>query len=248
MIIKMSNELISSNIKIIYIDDDPFELESFKSFFNFFNVSVFVDPLEAYNSSLTKEKFDFIFLDLYMPRLDGVELCRRIRNTNLNSEAYIYSCTSETNKNIQYEMFKAGFDDVIEKPINHLFIKGKILATIKRKFNNLSSDDITIKRNRILLEKDFNYYLDGKKTNITSTEFEILNILSKNEQKCFDSYDIYYMMNNSKQKDYNHSDGIASVRMHIANIRKKLFKIEPELEFIKTIRNKGYLLMNLDII
>ena len=102
--------------KILVVDDEIAILEVMKEIFGLkgYKVSAAGSAEEALNI-LSKETFAVMFLDLKLPGMDGIELCKRIRKDNLG--AVIYALTGYTNFYTLIDCRVAGFDDFFVKPV-----------------------------------------------------------------------------------------------------------------------------------
>jgi DNA-binding response OmpR family regulator len=223
--------------KILIVDDDPEILYYFNVCFVEYSVKTFYNPLEAYQEIL-KEVFHFILFNIYMPNLDGIELCKRIRKSVLNKDSYIYAFTSETHYKVQALFFDAGLDDLIEKPISPEIIKKKMLAHMRRE----NKRNILPKLEKRLSEHDNDFFLDGNCLGLTKTERKVLRVLIDNREVPLCSPEISEIVMKSYE---SFRQDCSTIRTHVKKIRKKFNKVEPNTEFIECISNRGYRLINL---
>lgn len=103
--------------KILIVDDDDLIVDLFKDGFNRAGYTVRrAKSAEEALAILEKEEYPVMFLDLKLPSMDGLELCRRIRQTN--STAIVYAVTGYTSAYDFQECRDAGFDDYFTKPVD----------------------------------------------------------------------------------------------------------------------------------
>ncbi len=222
--------------RILLVDDDPYVLEYFEEVFednDEFEVKCYIDSQKAYEEAILKEQFHFIYLDIYMPKLDGIELCKKTRKTSLNKDAYIYAYTSEIRQKVQELFFEAGMDDVINKMLEYTYLIQKMKAEISREKRKRVLEGISI-----LTEKNGNFLLNDMSLDLTKTEFIILKALFINKGKFVNYDDILKVMSLYSYNKISYS----TIRVHLDNIRKKFFVIEPTTEYILNHHNKGYML------
>jgi DNA-binding response OmpR family regulator len=222
--------------KVLVIDDDPYALDLFKTCFEEYQITTFFNPLEAFEEAILKDEYHFIFLDIYMPELDGIELCKRIRKSIHNKDSYIYAFTSEYRSKIQSLIFEAGFDDVMEKSISPEIMKKKMLADISREKRR----NILPKTENRLVDLKNGFSLDSINLGLTKMEYKILRVLNEYRGIPLESREIGEVLVNS----YSIFDQDPStIRTHIKNIKEKFNKVIPNTEFIEKASNKGYFLI-----
>ncbi|OGC04639.1 hypothetical protein A2276_01520 [candidate division WOR-1 bacterium RIFOXYA12_FULL_43_27] len=112
---------------ILLVEDDPVQLKMEEDFFNKegFEVAVAASGEEALSMAL-KKTFDLILLDILLPRVDGVEVCRRIKKSPNNTNTKIIAVTSFDVTDVQKKAQAAGVDDLVIKPLNFVELSKKI--------------------------------------------------------------------------------------------------------------------------
>ena len=173
--------------------------------------------------------YDLLLLDWMMPQLTGLELCKKIRETN--SQVPIIFLTAKDTVQETIEGLKSGANDYIKKP----FSFEELLERIKIHFRN-DLDEKVLKLGSITLNKDKHQVLSNEKeVSLTQREFELLEYLIKNKGKVCtrtniieDVWDIHF----------EYDTGVIDVFMNA--IRKKL-NLSKDEELIKTIRGVGYI-------
>jgi DNA-binding response OmpR family regulator len=219
-------------IKVLLVDDEVDVIDTFETFFEDYTLQTFIRSEKAYDAIL-KESFHFIFLDIYMPGMDGLELCRKTRQSVLNKNAYIYAYTWENRQAVQAKFFEAGLDDVIEKTVDPEIIKMKMNADMLREkrsrvFQNTSE----------LQETEEDFLFNNMPLRLTRTEFKLLKVLVENKGNPLKSSEIYNFI---KGKDTKTDS--STVREHIMNIRNKFRKLDSTTNYLDN-NDSGYFLKN----
>lgn len=225
------------NYKILLADNDIQALDKFKIDFNDYNIRTFARSSDVLKI-IKEEKFDVFLLDIYMIGIDGINLCREIKLSSLNRNAHVIAYAYEKNEHKKLKIFQEGFDDFIEKSTCTNLLKTKINALLKQKY---MLENISVNINQ-LVGIDHTYYLNGKIIKLTHKEFNIIELLSSKECEYYSSSTIEELIKHNE----TYTD-ISTCRVHIKNIRSKLSKLEPNKEYIKTVHNKGYVLVNLEV-
>lgn len=172
---------------------------------------------------------DLILLDWMMPKMSGLEVCKKIRDKN-NSVPILFLTAKDTVQET-IEGLKAGANDYIKKP----FSFEELLERIKIHFRDKREDSV-LKLGSITLFLDkFQAFVNEKEVNLTQREFELVAYLIKNKGKVCtrnsiieDVWDIHF----------EYDTGVIDVFMNA--IRKKL-NLTKDQDLIKTVRGVGYI-------
>jgi DNA-binding response OmpR family regulator len=181
-----------------------------------------------------KEKIDLIVLDVMMPKVDGMEVCRILREKN-HVPILMVSAKSEDLDKITGLM--SGADDYLTKPFNPLELVARVKTLIRRTYlyqeERVEEEIITV--GSLEVNKTFHTAkVNGRSIPLTSKEFAILHIMVSNLGRVFSSEEIFELI--WKETYYSSNN---TVMVHISNLREKL---ESELGYklIKTIWGVGY--------
>jgi len=226
-------------IKVLIVEDDKSIREALR--YNLisenYSVKYEQDGISAINTILS-ENFDIILLDIMLPGLDGLEVCKRIRYENVNTPIIILTAKeTEIDKVLGLDL---GADDYVSKP----FSMPELLARIKA---NLRRDKLVIDKNKIISKKQFthlgiNIDLDKRQIKINNKEFFFRN-------KEFDL--IYLLMSNpgkvfTREKlvqdiwGFKYLGDTRTVDVHIRWIREKIEHNTKIPNKIITVRGVGY--------
>ena len=221
-------------IKIAMIEDDLELAEVLSLYLKQFNIEVvnFEEPFLAL-SSLKLQKFDLLILDLTLPGMDGLDVCKRVVD-EFNIPIIISSARSDISDKVT--ALKLGADDYLPKPYDPRELEVRI-RTILRRFNkSYEKEEPNIKKTFILDEEKKDITKDGISIKLTAAEFEILSLFIKREGFIVSRDDIF---ENSDilNSDYESSGSLAVI---INRIRHKLEDNQKEPKYLQTIRGMGY--------
>lgn len=196
------------------------------------------DAKEALNI-LAKETIHLAILDVMMPGMNGIELCKKIRET---MNIPIIMLTAKSNEIDKIVGLGHGADDYVTKPFNPLEIKARVKAQIRR-FTVLNPNsskkeetqgDITV-RNLTISRENHKVIIDNEEIRLTPIEFDILYLLASNVGKVFSTDDIFEKVWNEKVYEANNT-----VMVHIRRLRGKMKEDEREEKIITTVWGVGY--------
>lgn len=227
---------MQQDIKILIVEDEKKIADSLKKGLVEFNYDVEV----AYDGSMGEKlfhskHFDLIFLDINLPELNGLELCKRIRGQN--KSVAIIMLTTFGSVADKVEGFDVGADDYIVKPFSFEELLVRMRALLRRTTNeNLPSGNI-------LQIEDLEMNLDSKivtrnnqKISLTAKEFQLLEYLLRNKNRVVSRADI-----GEKVWDIDFDTGTNTIDVYINYLRNKIDKkFEPKL--IHTKVGFGYIM------
>ncbi|MFC5403908.1 response regulator transcription factor [Cohnella soli] len=202
-----------------------------------------LDTTKAYDGEealekLAEREFHLVVLDVMMPKMDGIELCRRIREAG-NIPILMVSAKAEHMDKILGLM--TGADDYVVKPFNPLELVVRVKTLMRRAYQYAppatggSKEDGLIKIGELTISKlTHTAEADGRPIHLTSTEFGILYLLASNPGRVFNAEDIFQQVWKEKYFESNNT-----VMVHISKLREKL---EQELgrKLITTVWGVGY--------
>ena len=219
--------------KILIVDDEPDILEFLR--YNLakegYDVSLASDGEEAI-AKAEKETPNLIVLDIMMPKMDGVEVCRRLRSKPQFNNTTIAFLTAREEDYSQIAALDVGGDDYITKPIRPRVFISRIRALLRRS-ERISVDDegaiieigdLIIDKERIVIKKGDEVIELAKK------EFELLHLLVSKPGKVFTREEIF-----NKIWGTDVIVGNRTIDVHIRKLREKIGD-----HYIKTIKGIGY--------
>jgi two-component system alkaline phosphatase synthesis response regulator PhoP len=224
----------ANEFKILIADDEPDILEfvSYNLVKEGYQVSTAKNGAEAIEQA-KKIKPHLILLDIMMPELDGVEVCRELRSNPEFKNTIIAFLTARSEDYSQIVGFEVGGDDYITKPIRPRVLTSRISALLRR-YNTTSSDsadkdiikiaDLSIDKTKVLVFKNDEEIVLAKK------EFELLYLLASKPGKVFTREEIFKIVWGNDV-----IVGNRTIDVHIRKIREKVGE-----DYIKTIKGIGY--------
>ena len=217
--------------KILVVDDEPdiLEMVTYNLQKEGFKVKTASNGIKALQVA-TEFLPDVFLLDIMMPKQDGVETCRQIRETPALKNACVIFLTARGEEYSEVAAFDSGADDYIVKPIKPRALVKRIIAHLRRsssvseKDNILTIKDLTINRTSYSVHK-------GKKNIVLpKKEFELLHFLAKHPNKVFGRDDL---LSNIWGSDVYVV--ARTVDVHIRKLREKIGS-----KYIATIKGVGY--------
>lgn len=220
-------------VKILLADDDPSILEMLeynlkKEDFVVYTASDGEEALEI----AKREIPNLMILDIMMPKLDGVEVCEKVRSMRELDQSLIVFLTARSEDFTQIACYENGGDDYIVKPIKPKVLISRLKAILKRQLpaqasesrHILSFGDISIDVERYEVKKD------QQKIALAKKEFELLLLLGSKPGKLFTRDEIF-----NKVWGTDTAIGDRTIDVHIRKLREKIGDT-----YIKTIKGLGY--------
>lgn len=215
------------------IEDDLELAEVLTQYLKQFNMEVtnYEEPFLAL-SALKFTKYDLIILDLTLPGMDGLDVCKDIVK-NFDIPIIISSARSDITDKVT--ALQLGADDYLPKPYDPRELEIRI-KTILRRFNHSNTQEEVSNKIFNLNEEKKEITKNGKYIKLTAAEFEVLSLLIKREGFIISREDIF---DNSDllNQDY---EGSGSLAVIINRIRHKIEENPKEAQFLHTIRGMGY--------
>lgn len=180
-----------------------------------------------------RSSFDIILLDILLPGMDGINLCAQLRR-------YIYcpiifiSCLNDDDSVIK--ALHMGGDDYLTKPFKCQVLLARIEAVIRRVHQGKPTDEQAIKVRDLQIDEKYRTVCKaGENKYLSPTEFQILMLMIHNPGRILDMEEIYqYIWHRPSCGD------LRTVKVHIYNLRKKIESNPSSPEYIKTVKNIGY--------
>jgi len=221
--------------KILVVDDDIKTVELVKLYLNRdgYRVVTAYDGREALKLA-REEHPDLIVLDLMLPGINGLDICRTLRS---ESDVPIIMLTALTTDDDRLTGLNMGADDYVSKPFSPRELAARVRAVLRRMPGERGPEKIEYGG----LVVDFikhEVYLDGKLLNLTPVEFKILGVLIKEPGRVFSRAQI---IEYALGMDFDGFD--RTIDVHILKLRRKLEPNPRKPRFIRTVYGAGYKLM-----
>lgn len=221
--------MIMDETKILVVDDEERMRKLVRDFLvkNGYIVFEAGNGEDAINIFLQDNDISLIILDVMMPKMDGYETCRIIREY---SKVPIIMLTAKSSEQDELKGFELGIDEYITKPFSPKILVARVEAILRRSFND---EETIIEMGGIILNKSAHTVtIDGKEIELSFKEFELLAYFMENIGIAL-----------SREKILNHVwnyDYFGDVRTIDTHVKKLRSKLGDKGDLIKTIWGMGY--------
>jgi two-component system alkaline phosphatase synthesis response regulator PhoP len=221
--------------RVLVVDDDVKTVELVKLYLNRDGYRV----LTAYDGNdalqMARESHpDLIVLDLMLPGMNGLDVCRTLRK---ESDVPIVMLTAMTTDDDRLTGLNLGADDYVTKPFSPRELAARVRAVLRRLPGERGPDKIEYGSLVVNFLKH-EAYLDGRPLNLTPIEFKVLGVLMKEPGRVFSRAQI---IEKALGHDFDSFD--RTIDVHILKLRRKLEPDSHHPSYIKTIYGAGYKLM-----
>lgn len=225
--------------KVLVVDDEKLIVKGIKFSLEQDNMEVdcAYDGEEAIEFA-KKTEYDVVLLDVMLPKYDGFEVCRQIREF---SNMPIIMLTAKADDMDKILGLEYGADDYIAKPFNILEVKARIKAIIRRNSKNDKKEDSKlVELGDLKLDTEGKRtYINGVEINLTSKEFDVLELLILNPNKVYSRESLLDII---WGKDY--PGDVRTVDVHIRRLREKIETNPSEPKYVHTKWGVGYYFQN----
>lgn len=192
-----------------------------------FKVLEAADGEEAVDVFLANKDISLVILDVMMPKMDGWETCREIRQY---SKVPIIMLTARGEENDELRGFELGVDEYISKPFSPKILVARVQAILRR--SNASTEE-TLEYNGIVLNRSAHEVtIDGKRIDLSFKEFELLSYFMENKDIALSRERIL-----NHVWDYDYFGDARTIDTHVKKLRSKMGE---KGSYIKTIWGMGY--------
>lgn len=219
-----------ADIDVLVVDDEEDVVEVISHFLEQegYNVHKAYDGEEALEKATPD--IDIIVLDIMLPKLDGYEVCERLRSRVETETIPIVFLSAKTEEEDQIQGLMMGGDDYLTKPVSPQIVVAHVKAVLRRsgveESNTIEVNDLTI------YEDEYRATLDGEDLGLTLTEFELLRYLVRHPRKAFTRQQLLETIWKDAMMVTERT-----VDAHIKNLREKLGDFA---RHIQTVRGVGY--------
>lgn len=176
--------------------------------------------------------YDVILLDVMLPKMDGVEVCQKLRSKDVKSPVIMISARGATEDKIRG--LDSGADDYLSKPFNFSELFARIRSVSRRKVTimkpHIRVHDMVIDTNKCMVLRD------GKNIELSPREYRLLEFMVRNQGKVLNRFEIMENVWGSGERNLSNV-----VDVHVSHLRAKLNR-GFEKELIRTVRGGGYIL------
>ena len=223
--------------RVLVVDDEKLIVKGIR-------FSLLQDGLEvdcAYDGEEALElarnnEYDLVLLDVMLPKLDGFEVCRQIREF---SDMPIVMLTAKGDDMDKILGLEYGADDYITKPFNILEVKARIKAIMRRaskkEEKKIDEGNVIIKHDMKIDRESRRVFIEDKEINLTAKEFDLLEILATNPDKVYSREQLLNLV-----WKYEYAGDARTVDVHIRRLREKIEKLPSNPKYVFTKWGVGY--------
>ena len=227
--------MANGSARILLVDDE----QSIQTLLSYplrkdgYHVTSALDGSEALQR-FEEGRFDLVILDLMLPRLDGVEVCRQLRS---RSQVPIIMLTAKGSETDKVAGLEVGADDYITKPFSMREFRSRVKAALRRsRMGGEAAEGGAIETGELTIDFDRRMVtLREQEIKVTYVEFEILGALARSPGRVLTRETLLeHVWGDSEYRDPR------TVDVHIRHLREKLEQDPKQPEFLFTVRGVGY--------
>ena len=222
--------------KILIVDDE----ESIRQLLRFNLEKAGYEVLEAQTGNIAlqaakNEKPDLIILDLMLPEVDGLDVCRLLKGQTATAGIPIIMLTARNEEVDTVLGLEMGADDYMTKPFSPRELTARVKAVLRRSKQDLATEgELSLGRLSMSFHR-YEAYLGKTKLELTPKEYELLKLFVTNIGKAYSREQLL-----EKVWGYEYFGDTRTVDVHIRHLRAKLAMDEEMAEAIETVRGIGY--------
>ena len=222
--------------KVLVVDDEKLIVKGIR--FSLEQDGMEVDWAYDGEEALEKAKasnYDMVLLDIMLPKMDGFEVCQAIREF---SDMPIMMLTAKGDDMDKILGLEYGADDYITKPFNILEVKARIKAIMRRTGGTKEKEKkvSTIEKGDLKLDTESRrLFILGKEVNLTTKEFDLLELLVINENKVYSRENLLNLVWGAE-----YPGDVRTVDVHVRRLREKIEVNPSEPKYVHTKWGVGY--------
>jgi len=233
------------NQRILVIEDEMHiqELLKYNLEKNNYAVTLSDNGIEGLSQAM-KSNFDLVLLDLMLPGIDGLEICRRMKGDKRTRKTPIIMLTAKSEEFDKVLGLELGADDYVTKPFSVKELIARIRVALRRLDTNEEDEILVSNENRDILlsykditlnKEKYEVRKGGEKLTLTLKEFELLKMLIENKGRVLTRDSLL-----DKIWGYDYAGETRTVDVHIRHLRQKIHDEDGNNQMIETIRGVGY--------
>ncbi|MDI6617664.1 MAG: response regulator transcription factor [Clostridiales bacterium] len=221
---------------ILVVDDEVHivELVKYNLENNGFKVFTAYEGREAINIAETKN-INLVILDLMLPDIDGLEVCKTLKRKDTTSNIPIIMLTAKSEELDKIVGLELGADDYITKPFSVRELMARVRAILRRAASEVKGNEV-LRIGQLTIDNTKHEVLkNGKSIDLTLKEFELLYLLIKNKGKVLTRDSLL-----DRVWGYEYYGETRTVDVHVRHLRQKIEDDDKNPKYIETIRGIGY--------
>jgi DNA-binding response OmpR family regulator len=223
------------SISVVYIEDDQKTARLMAKYLESHGVRVTVvgEPREGI-ASVLRERPDVVLLDLMLPGMDGLEVCRELRT---RTDTPIVMLTARGEEADRVMGLEGGADDYVAKPFSSREILARVRAQARRARGKAGPSAARLTAGLLTIDRlSRTASLRGEELALTTYEFDLLCILAERSGRVLKRERLIDLVRGSAEEAFDRS-----IDVHISHLRKKLGDDPKNPQILKTVRGVGYL-------
>ncbi|HBH12168.1 MAG: Phosphate regulon transcriptional regulatory protein PhoB (SphR) [Clostridiales bacterium 38_11] len=223
--------------KILVVDDEKniLELIRFNLELNQFDVITATDGEVAISMIKAESDIDLIILDLMLPTIDGIEVCKILKRDEKTKDIPVIMLTAKGTETDKIFGLEIGADDYVTKPFSVKELTARVKAQLRRSDTLKQDEDIIVVNSMTINKNQHSVSINNKEIVLTLKEYEVLKLLAENKGKVYTRDQLL-----NQVWGYDYFGETRTVDVHIRHIRKKIEEYDSSNEYIETIRGVGY--------
>ena len=223
-----------ANYTVLVVDDDHKIVELVQLYLekDGYRVLVAYDGLEALELARRKRP-DLVLLDLLLPDLDGLDVCRILR---AESNIPIIMLTARTTEDDRLTGLDIGADDYVTKPFSPRELMARVRAVLRRSNDQMATGAAEMRFGDLIIDRrGHEVRVENRIVALTPTEFKLLEVLAEQPGRTFTRLDLL-----DSVFGYDFEGFERNVDVHVKNLRKKIEPNPREPIYIQTVYGVGY--------
>lgn len=231
------------NKSLLIIEDEPGLVTTLRDRFEneFYDVTTIEDGLGGYKTAREKS-FDLIILDLMLPNMDGLELCKKLRSEGVNTPILMLTAKGQLLDKVLG--LKLGADDYLPKPFEFEELLARVEAILRRTTQSIKSDsgENILQAGPLKLSSESGEaYINNNLIELSVKEFKLLEYMMQNKGKVVSREQLL-----NKVWGYDALPSTRTVDTHIAWIRQKIEPNPKYPKYLLTVHGRGYKLLDFE--
>ena len=230
------------NTSLLIIEDEPGLVTTLRDRFEneFYKVTTVEDGQKGYDTAIA-QSFDLIILDLMLPNMDGLEICKKLRSENIDTPILMLTAKGQLLDKVLG--LKLGADDYLPKPFEFEELLARVEAILRRaqRLDRKLDHPLHSAGPFRLSEQTGEIFMNGEALELSVKEFKLLEYMINNKGKVLSREQLL-----NKVWGYDSLPSTRTVDTHIAWIRQKVEPNPKYPKYLLTVHGRGYKLQNSD--
>lgn len=183
---------------------------------------------------VTAKHPEIVILDLMLPGIDGLEVCRSLKSNPQTAALPIIMLTAKSDEIDRVIGLELGADDYLTKPFSQRELLARIKAVLRRSKPGATMDELVVGKLRMNFAQ-YEAWLDGEKLELTPKEYEMLKLFAENAGNVFSREQLL-----EKVWGYEYFGDTRTVDVHVRHLRAKMERVPEMAAALETVRGVGY--------